>query len=85
MYRIEQEEELDMRTLLSDAAKTAHETGYTLRDLAREWDVNHSTLGHWAEKWGIRFPRGASSVQKEKAKQLITRVNERRRQQGDTK
>lgn len=79
MYRIEREEETPMRWLLEDTANTAHETGYTLRDLAREWGVNHSTLGHWAEKWGIKFPRGASSVQKEKAKQLIARVNQRRR------
>lgn len=78
MYRIEREEETPMKWLLEDAAKTAHETGYTLRDLAREWGVNHSTLGYWAEKWGIKFPRGASAVQKEKAAEIIATVNERR-------
>jgi hypothetical protein len=78
MYRIEQEEGMQMRDLLNDAADCAKHTGYTLADLAREWGVAHATLQHWATKWSINFPRGASLLQRERAKELAGKINERR-------
>ncbi len=78
MYRIEQEEGRSLRSILEEAAATARDTGYTLRDLAREWNVNHATLLFWAHKWGIRFPCGVSSLQKEAASRTARRVNQRR-------
>lgn len=79
MYRIEQDEGQQMVDLLRDAASAACETGYTLADLAREWGVNSHTLQHWSKKWGVEWPRGASWVQREKARELIGEINARRK------
>ena len=78
MQRIEDEEQMPMRDLLAHAAVMAVATGYTCADLAREWGVHKDTLGYWARKWGIRFPRNVSELQREKARATIEAVNKRR-------
>ena len=78
MYRIEQSEARSVRDMLAEGAATARDTGYSLADHAREWGVNPSTLQHWSDKWGIRWPLGASALQREAARQNAMHINQRR-------
>jgi len=78
IYRIERDEGMSLREILADTAATARETGYTLPDLAREWGVPRSTLQHWASKYGVHFPQGASALCREAAARNAQRINEQR-------
>lgn len=58
MWRIEKEEGRRLRDILEDAAKAARINNYSCAALAREWGVKKDTLGAWARRWGIHFPKG---------------------------
>lgn len=66
--RVEAEYGQPVEKMLQDAANTAKATGYSMRDVAREWGVCRKKLEYYCiEKLGIHFPRGASALQKAKA------------------
>lgn len=58
MHKIELEEGRPLREILQEEAKAAEVTGYSCTALAKEWGVKKDTLGYWARRWGIHFPKG---------------------------
>lgn len=74
MWRIEQEEGRSLRDMLAEGARAAKVTGYSLSDMADEWGVSRSKLGHWARKWGIHFPNHCSTRHRESAARIVQTV-----------
>lgn len=66
--KVEAEHGQPIDQILQQAADAAPVTGYTMADLAREWGIKRNALYYYCtQKLGIRFPRGVSAKQKEKA------------------